>query len=286
MGKNIRIAQDSNEEYHSKSQYISSSLLKTIHAKSVMHHLEADPPTGKALEVGSAFHTMVLEPYLFHKEYLVCPKIDRRTKAGKAQFAQHVATARHEEKTLLMQDDFDMIKAMTHSISLTDYQSLLIDAVGSNKEYSIYIENFRIPDLDFDFRVRVRPDLYTRKTLTLDGKTYDGMCVDLKSCQSASPKEFRRAVYNFSWHVQAVYYQDLLRHVSREHDVPQDFPFLFLAVEKSRPFCVQLYELNDELMQQGREAYQNALRMWHHYLMTNESSTYHQHGKTSLVLTI
>ena len=286
MSKNVRIAMDSNEDYHSKSQYISSSLLKTIHSKSVTHYLEADPPTGKALEVGSAFHTLVLEPHLFDKEYMICPKVDRRTKAGKAMFGAKVAEAKDQEKTLIMQEDYDLVKAMADSVAQTEYQSLLIDAQGSNKEYSIYIENFRIPDLDFDFRVRVRPDLYTRKKLTIGEKTYDGMCVDLKSCQSSSPKEFRRAVYNFSWHVQAAYYQDLLRHAALDAGVPQDLPFLFLAVEKSRPFCVQLYELNDDLMAEGRKAYQNALRMWYNYLMTNEAATYHKDGKPSLVLTI
>ena len=134
--KKVRITRDDNDHYHSQTQYISSSAIKTIAKKSVLHYLREEPYTGPALAIGSAFHTLVLEPELFEKEYLiVSKKIDRRTKAGKEEMVEIEEKAAENKQSIVMADDYNMIQSMAKSVSdNTEYQKALDNCV---KEVSI-----------------------------------------------------------------------------------------------------------------------------------------------------
>ena len=70
----MKKTKDSNDFYHSQKDYLSSSAIKTIAKKSVLHFMEQKPFNSPALTIGSAFHTYVLENELFFKEFIVAPK--------------------------------------------------------------------------------------------------------------------------------------------------------------------------------------------------------------------
>ena len=89
----MKKTKDSNEYYHSQKDYISSSAIKTIAKKSVLHFMEQKPLKSDALTIGSAFHTYVLENELFFNEFMISQKINRRTKAGKEEYAKLLAQA-------------------------------------------------------------------------------------------------------------------------------------------------------------------------------------------------
>jgi len=76
------ILKDSNTDYHSNKS-ISASGLKEISSTSVTDYLNKKFKTSLALELGSAIHTIILEPELFDTEFHIMPNIDLRTKAGK-----------------------------------------------------------------------------------------------------------------------------------------------------------------------------------------------------------
>ena len=154
----IRIRRDSNEYYHSQSQYVSSSVVKTIAKQSVHHYLNQKPFNSPALAIGTAFHTLVLEPEEFQKDYLVVDhKVDKRTKAGKAEAKQLEEQARKEQKELLYQNDYNLIRNLSASVQANKEYVRLLD--HCQKEISFYIEDFRIPLLpSVDFKVRVRSD--------------------------------------------------------------------------------------------------------------------------------
>jgi exodeoxyribonuclease VIII len=80
--------------------------------------------------------------------------------------------------------------------------------------------------------------------------------VDLKTTTDASPAGFARAVERYRYHVQAAYALD---------GWPQAGGgtverFVFIAVEKTPPYAVGLYDLSPALLRQGRWLYQQALR--------------------------
>jgi hypothetical protein len=81
-------------------------------------------------------------------------------------------------------------------------------------------------------RCKCRPDWYQGTTI-----------VDLKTCQDASPNAFARACATFGYHTQAAHY---LNGTFAER-------FVFIAVEKTYPYAVGVYELDAAAMAAGAE---------------------------------
>jgi hypothetical protein len=76
--------------------------------------------------------------------------------------------------------------------------------------------------------------------------------VDLKTTTDASPAAFARSVATFRYHVQASHYLSGLHGAER---------FVFIAVEKTAPYAVAVYELDAAAMAAGDELRQRDMRM-------------------------
>jgi exodeoxyribonuclease VIII len=184
----MKTAKDSNEKYHS-SPGISASGLKTIYKKSVYHYLNRKPFESKSMAFGTAVHTALLEPDNFNKEYYVLHNIDRRTKAGKEQFAAAEKLARN--KVMLPGQDKERIDAINKNFkksTLAQYYSKGQIELSHYGEYQ-------------GANVRIRPDVLNR---------HKDFIADVKTCQDNSPKAFKNDVYKYSYHLQAAFYMDML----------------------------------------------------------------------------
>ena len=233
--KEIKAVFDSNEKYHS-SQGISASGLKAIFKKSVYHFLNQKPFESSAMALGTAVHCAMLEPELYYKDFHVMPKIDRRTKAGKEQFAMEQEKA--ENKQLVAFEDHNKITAILNNFRNHD---LAQKYCKGEIELSHYLEQD-------DLKVRVRPDCLNR---------VENFISDVKTCQDNSPMAFKRDVYKYAYHLQAAFYSDML-------GVPTE-NFRFIAVETNHPFSVEVYGLSDTMIEQGRNAWKRALNDWKIY---------------------
>ena len=92
------------QKYLDLPEYMHSSDLKLLQ-QSVNHWLsKRDYPETKALLLGSLGHTMILEMDKLTERYLVMPKVDARTKAGKEQKMLAEEQANNEGKILISQD--------------------------------------------------------------------------------------------------------------------------------------------------------------------------------------
>lgn len=78
---------------------------------------------------------------------------------------------------------------------------------------------------------KARADLYAPGLRTI---------VDLKSCADASPEEFAKSVARFTYHWQAAMYLDGFSRAGADVDT-----FAFIAVEKSAPYLVAVYTLDE-----------------------------------------
>ena len=87
--------QMSAEDYRNDEAFSRSQLFKLskspAHFKYALENPEVETP---ALAFGTAFHAYVLEKDKFDSEYIVAPKLDRRTKEGKALAAQIEASGK------------------------------------------------------------------------------------------------------------------------------------------------------------------------------------------------
>lgn len=219
-------------EYRQEKGVNISSLKEML--KSPAHYreriLNPQPPT-PALELGTTFHSWVLEGV----EPVCAPVVDRRTKAGKEAWAEFVAA--NEGKTVLSSDDYVQLHRMFQSVLDSQAAASLL-APGGKVEQSIFWQ-----DSSTGLGCKGRPDYVG-----------DGYVVDLKTAVDASPQGFAKAIFNFSHHMQAAFYLDGLSATGGKYS-----HFYFVAVEKTPPFNVGIYELDAQAIQQGRRAYKNAL---------------------------
>ena len=223
----------SNEEYHSKNEY-SKSDLDAAHKSGIHLQYKKEGPKQKptpAMRIGSAFHALVLEPDVFENEFIYKPEIlNARSKDGKEW------KARQEEagRTVLSEDDKEQLQAMTKSLLACKPAYDLLNADGI-AEQSFFWKNEQT-GLD----CKCRPDY-----LFEDGSTI----VDVKTTTDASLKGFSRSVCNFRYHVQAGFY---LHGIEQATGVRPD-RFIFLAIEKTAPYGVGVYEADSAMVTNGFE---------------------------------
>ena len=221
----------SNADYHADPA-ISASQLKEI-SRSPYHYWSRylDPdrvamvPTA-AMRFGSLAHCAVLEPDELSKRYQLAP--DRRTKEGKAAVAEMAAAG------IEAVSEADMVLAVNMAVAVHGHPT-----AGALLQSGQAEQSFWWDDVSTGMRCKCRPDWF-------DGTTI----VDLKTCQDASPTGFAKAVANFSYQIQAAHY--LAGTLATR--------FIFVAVEKTAPYAIGVYELNTEALIHGSIARHNALQ--------------------------
>lgn len=212
-----------NAEYHADPA-ISASHLHAV-AKSPQaywsRYINPDRPVVEptaAMRLGSLVHCAVLEPEELSKRYSRCAP--RNTKAGKEQAAD--LAARGIEA--VTDADWSMAIAMNNAVRTHPIAAELL-ATGKAEQ------SFWWNDSLTTLRCKCRPDWLSNTTV-----------VDLKTTTDASPSGFARSVAAYRYHVQAAHYMSGLFGVER---------FIFIAVEKTYPFAVGVYELDDAAMDEG-----------------------------------
>lgn len=227
-----------NMDYHKDVERISKSGLDLIN-KSPLHYYDRyynrikEEKKTPALLMGSAIHTKVLEPDEYGKVYAVAPEVDRRTKAGKADWDAFVSD--HPEHEILTQEQ-DLLISNIH------------DAVYKHEQASVLLK--RLISVEQVFT-------HEDKKCKPDGITMQDIMIDLKTTEDASPRGFGRSAYKYRYDVQAAWYMDILR--EKGHTIEG---FVFIAVEKSPPFAVACYVIEDEDVEIGRQKYQENYNTW------------------------
>lgn len=212
---------------------VSSSLLHAfnptaLHAREYMTQPREDT---SALMVGEAAHYAILEPALFPDRYHVPPDVDRRTKEGKAKWAEFVAA--FPSGVALKADEYDRALSMSRAVHAHTEAQRYLAGPGMN-EVTVLFERDGVA-------CKCRPD----RIVSVDDWTW---IVDVKTCRSASPHGFSKAIYEHGYYMKAAWYLDALNALA-----PMERQFVFIAVENTPPFAVALYGLTDDAVGQGRE---------------------------------
>lgn len=219
-----------NEAYHSRSEISKSSI--DLFMKSPYHYKHRDElrKESKAFELGSAVHTLVLEPHKFESEYIV-QKIDKRTVAGR----ELVKEAIEKRKTILSPEDYEIALEMSKSVLSSKVGKLLGGGIAEASYFS---------EID-GIGVRCRPDYYNEDL---------GIIIDLKTTVDASPSEFAKSCGKFNYHIQDAFYTDVMNSLGKKVST-----FLFIGVEKTAPYMVGAYVLSDVDKDLGREQYKKVI---------------------------
>lgn len=232
-----------NKEYRA-AEGISRSELFTIINKTPMHFLyESTHPKEdtQSLKFGRAVHAAILEPEVFGKEFCPIPKIDRRTKEGKAAYEEFMAEATGKE--VITEEELDIINDMRAVVMRDIHASTFLQ--GEHEQ------SFFWTDEATGEKCKVRPDCITE----IDGKKY---LVDYKTTDSCADGAFERSVKKYGYKFQAGMYRE-----GYFQNTFEDVGFVFVAQEKTAPYAVRVYVCTEEFMNEGYSQFREAIGLYH-----------------------
>jgi hypothetical protein len=236
----------SNDDYHRHPGY-SSSDVKDVASSTLAHWKNRVRKESHAFDLGSAVHSMLLEPEL----NLVVEGTE--TRRGKDWTSMKEA-ADFAGKILLPKKEYQLAEQMAQAALFTPHVAELITDKHATKEASYFV---REPVYNLD--LKCRPDgLLSHKNLVFD----------IKTCQDASPRGFAKAVRDYSYDVQASFYKFCLELYG--HTVDR---FLFICIEKQNPFIVQVHELSGEYLDHAKKRMMDTLKIIKEADMTGDYTT-------------
>jgi exodeoxyribonuclease VIII len=193
------------------------------------------------MNLGSAVHTMVLEPHLFEDNFYVLDEGVRKNSSIVQSIKQD-----NPEKTILNHTQYECAKGMSFAL-LEHPISKQFSRTGGNIENSLIWQR-----QDSDVILKSRPDFFN-----------DDCIIDLKTTKNASPSSFSGSIFNFGYHRQAALAIDGLNKLTgRSYN-----SVILLVVESKTPFVTASYVLEDDeqvesdsvAISQGRREYKKAI---------------------------
>jgi hypothetical protein len=245
-----------NEVYHAQDGISNSGL--SLVARSPAHYYHAARSSGsRAMDIGTAFHTALLEPERYADQYITVTGCDDRRLSAYKDAAKVYGT----DKTLT-QSEGASVAVMRESIMSNSAAANLLTQTG-HAELSAFV---RDPETGVLMRCR------------FDWITDAGVVVDLKKTQDCREHAFSKSLHNYRYHVQAAMYSHI-------YELMFGKPlqsFKILAVEEQPPCANVLYDICPLAMQHGHTLYREALSAYSQALETDCWETYSGTGVVTL----
>lgn len=204
------------------------------------YYMEHPEPPTPALIFGQVFHKLALEQDDFFTEFSVAPNIDRRTKDGKAAWAEFIASS--DSKTVIDADSYQKAKDMVNALySVPMVEKLL------NGQHELPL--FWTDDLTGE-ACKCRLDCLTEVK-------NQPIIVDLKTTADASTDGFMRSAIKHGYDFQAAMYSE---------DYKQNFGktplFVFIAIEKDPPYSVNILQADEAFIQHGYDVFRELIGIY------------------------
>ena len=194
-----------------------------------------------AFRLGSAVHCAILEESTFADRYAVKPDCDRRTKEGKAQFAEW--SAHHLGKTFISAEELVQVIAMREAVAA---HPIACDLLKTGTPETTW----RVPQANALGALQCRTDWWNADGCeTTAGAPY---VLDIKTVESLDSDAFRnfeRAAFSYGYHRQAGFYLPLINEL---HSKPVAQMY-YVAIEKVEPFGCAVYRLSDDAIARGQD---------------------------------
>lgn len=251
-----------NEIYHHveicDAPSISSTGLKTIESKSPLHYWfnsplnpeKPEPEQKRHFNVGKAVHDLILLGDLFPKNYFLLPEgYDARLKKWR-EVKEERDAAEESGIPVLFHGEGQMVEAIAEVVERDDLASLLLRS--GTPEMTVAAK-----DPVTGVWMRCRPDVLPETTEIIP---------DIKTTINAHPDAFEKQATNLGYFQSAAFYLDVIREVFGDVGVKRRF--LLIAAEKVPPYPVQIYQMDDEAIQNGRMLNRRALNIFADCLRT------------------
>lgn len=253
----------SNDDYHSSAGLSRSALWKFNQSPSHYWNEYLNPnkkprcPT-PAMMLGELVHVLTLEPHKFDKEFITKPKPiavpkvgllkdlgreeydKQKTKAEAIKVANELELKEFEEKSqglnVIDENALELAVKMEESVRASDLFKPIME--GAKIEQSIYFKH-ELTGLT----CKVRPDIWN-----------GSLVADLKTTADASPKAFQHSALKFGYYLQA----GMIYEALKSQGITMD-KFVFLALEKSEPYCLATYVLDNEAIDYGVRLFEDLI---------------------------
>lgn len=215
------------------------------HVRYELDHGGKEPT--RSLDIGWLVHLATLEPARFEAEIVVPPKVDRRTKEGKAVWERF--SAANPGKRFVPAEDHGAVLAMR-------------DALLAHPTAGEFLKSRGVAELSVLWEDAEHAVLCKAR---IDRIGYVGewpIVGDVKTARNASRRAFERAAYDYGYHVQAVHYLAGLHALVPTEEGRPFRRFVFFVVESEPPHCVAAYELDEASLAQAEQDRQRYLRTW------------------------
>jgi exodeoxyribonuclease VIII len=201
------------------------------------------------LDFGTAMHAILLEPELLKTDFVVMPRFNLRTNAGKEEKEQFLRE--NEGKTVLTSDEREKLDILYNSVMAHPVARETIKAEGL-AEASLFWK-----DEQTGLQCRCRPD----KLITSQNRI-----IDIKTTPDLS--KFKYSVQDFRYHVQEAFYIDGIKANGIECE-KMEFLVIQKNVECGR-YPVAMYTLPWEVVEHGRYLYQSDLSKYANFLESDK----------------
>lgn len=225
-----------NDFYHNQTpEFISKSGLDLFDRSPAHFYCAAPKEATRAMEIGTAFHTAILEPARFKEEYMILVDCNDRRQS---QYKEAVNV--YGSERVLVGSESESVIGATHALSLNpDYQAMQAEP------HFIELSFFgQCPETGALIKCR------------FDYLSESGQAVDLKKTQDVRIDAFSRSILNYRYHVQHAFYSHVYKSVTG--DPLQSFKFL--TIEEKAPNSNRMYSLCEETKQIGHAEMMQNLR--------------------------
>jgi hypothetical protein len=189
----------------------------------------------KALRFGTFVHSAILEPDTVDALYATAPDVDKRTKDGKAAFAEFATL--NAGKTILDAEE----RATGNLVAAFGRQALKKHGVTFDATEVMYHVDYNGVPLK----------------AAIDGVAGDYLW-DIKTTDDASSAGMLKAIRNYRYNLQAYWYRLVYEIATGRR--PLGFRFLF--IEKEPPYATAVCEIGPELMSYAIADFEKAVTLY------------------------
>jgi exodeoxyribonuclease VIII len=232
----------SNEDYHSRKEFISRSALMDFDKSPYTYwakHLNPDRPKKDATQqmiLGSAFHTLILEPNKFDNEYDILPQKVLLKNVGREvydSFKKREEELLKSSKIVLTESEYINLINMRFAFERNkEAMQLIRDACIEN--------SFFWKDEHSGLHLKARPDIL-----------HDNMIVDLKTTSNASPRHFQREMVDYGYHIQFAMIRDAVEIIEGR----RINNCINIVIETKYPYNMAIYIIDEFALDEGQVKY-------------------------------
>jgi hypothetical protein len=249
-------------EYHSWPEVSNSRLRLLAECPALLKH-DSEHPTepSDAMMLGTALHTMLLEPQTVADRIAVAPEVDRRTKQGRELWTAFCDGAKG--KLCVDREEFELLSNMARAVmDKSEAATLLRGFEGDGELSAVWL------DIDTGVRCKARIDRLVTFPDPAGPQKY-AVIMDLKTTSSADPADIAWACREFGYDRQAAFYLHGLAALNVMCDA-----FYFVFVSKAPPHFVTVCEIEEADVERARREIVEDLAT---YKQCQESGVWPQH---------